>query len=148
MATKSNKTRSKKRPAPSRPKKSNVPIPIRAIDFVMYCAKDMSGTRSFYQDLFGLKPGGEWNEFWSEFDTQPVTFCLNGPSEKPEWNWQGPASIALAVHDIHAAIDQCRRRGVKILAEPIESRVCWMALIADPAGNRVCLHQRKDGTAG
>ena len=24
----------------------------------------------------------------------------------------------------------------------------WMAWIADPAGNRLCLHSRKDGTAG
>jgi predicted enzyme related to lactoylglutathione lyase len=37
---------------------------------------------------------------------------------------------------------------VKILIEPVETRVCWMAWIADPAGNRLCLHSRKDGTAG
>jgi predicted enzyme related to lactoylglutathione lyase len=124
------------------------PIPIRAVDFVMYCTKDMRRTRAFYQKLFGLKRGGEWNDFWSEFDTLPVTLCLNGPSTKPKWNWQGPAAVALAVEDIHTAIAQSRRRRVKILIEPVETSVCWMAFIADPDGNRICLHQRKDGTAG
>jgi predicted enzyme related to lactoylglutathione lyase len=123
-------------------------IPVRAVDFVMYCARDMKSTRAFYQDLFGLKRGEEWNDFWSEFTTFPVTLCLNGPSDKPNRNWQGPAAVALAVDDIHAAVEECRRRKVKILIEPIETSVCWMAFIADPEGDRICLHQRKDGTAG
>jgi predicted enzyme related to lactoylglutathione lyase len=35
-----------------------------------------------------------------------------------------------------------------VLMDPVETRVCWMSFIADPDGNRICLHQRKDGTAG
>ena len=115
----------------------------------MYCTKHLRRTRAFYQKLFGFKRGGEWNDFWSEFRTSPVTLCLNGPSTKgPKWNWQGPACVALAVHDIHAAIAECRRHKVKVLIPPIETSVCWMAFIRDPDGNRICLHQRKDGTAG
>jgi len=114
----------------------------------MYCTKDIRRTRAFYLELFGFKPGEEWNDFWSEFKTSPITLCLNGPSDKPAWNWQGPAAVALAVDDIHAAVAACRRRHVKVLIEPTETKVCWMAFIADPDGNRICLHQRKDGTAG
>lgn len=121
---------------------------MRAIDFVMYCARNMETTRAFYRDLFGLKRGGEWNESWSEFNTRPVALCLDAPTEKPGWNWQGPPAVAFAVEDVHAAIEECRWRRVKILNEPVETRVCWMAFIADPEGNRICLHQRKDGTAG
>jgi predicted enzyme related to lactoylglutathione lyase len=121
---------------------------VRAVDFVMYCAPHMKRTRAFYQKLFGFKRGVEWNSFWSEFDTGPITLCLNGPSRKPRWNWQGPAAVALAVEDIHAALAVCRRQKVKVLIEPVETSVCWMAFIADPEGNRICLHQRKDGTAG
>ena len=125
-------------------------IPVRAIDFVMYNTKNMRRTRAFYQKLFGFKRGHEWSEFWSEFATEPLTFCLNGTSKtiRPEWNWLGTPCVALAVDDVPAAIAKCRKRGVKILIEPIETRVCWMAWIADPAGNRICLHSRKDGTAG
>ena len=125
-------------------------IPVRALDFVMYNTPDIRTTRTFYQQLFGLKPGEEWNDWWSEFHTEPLTFCLNGTKHerRPEWDWSGAACLALAVDDVPAAIAKCRKRGVKILIEPVETNVCWMAWIADPAGNRICLHSRKDGTAG
>ena len=139
-----------------RPKKKSLSskhalIHVRALDFVMYNTKDMHGTRAFYQNLFGFKPGEEWEDFWSEFDTAPITLCLNdGTSRKdnPKWNWDGAACIALAVDDVPGAVAKCRAEGVKILIEPVETSVCWMAWIADPAGNRLCLHSRKDGSAG
>ena len=126
------------------------PVPVRAVDFVMYCTKNIRRTRAFYRQLFGLKKGGEWNDFWSEFRTTPVTLCLNGPAPKRRsaWNWLGAACVGLAVEDVRQAVAACRRRRVKILIEPVETRVCWMAWIADPDGNRICLHSRKDGTAG
>jgi predicted enzyme related to lactoylglutathione lyase len=126
-------------------------IPVRALDFVMYDAKDVRTTRTFYQKLFGFKRGHEWNEYWSEFATEPLTLCLNGPptpGSDPKWDWHGPPCVALAVDDVPAAIAKCRKRRVKILIPPVETHVCWMAWIADPAGNRICLHSRKDGTAG
>src|SRR4051812_45503334 len=92
-------------PTKKRAKKSGPPIPIRAVDFIMYCASNMRRSRSFYQNMFGLKRGDEWGDFWSEFKTSPVTLCLNGPRHrKKNWNWQGPAAVALAVADIHAAM--------------------------------------------
>jgi len=123
---------------------------VRALDFVMYNAKDVRKTRAFYQKIFGFKRGHEWNEFWSEFATAPLTFCLNGPSKSndPSWDWIGTPCVALAVDDVPAAVAKCRKLGVKIVIPPVETRVCWMAWIADPAGNRICLHSRKDGTAG
>jgi predicted enzyme related to lactoylglutathione lyase len=124
------------------------PVHVRAVDFVMYCTRDIRKTRAFYQKLFGLKSGEEWNDFWSEFATEPLALCLNGPSKKTDRDWQGPPAIALAVDDIHAAIAACRRQKVKVLKAPVETSVCWMSFIADPDGNRICLHQRKDGTAG
>ena len=116
----------------------------------MYNTKDIRKTRAFYQKLFGFKRGEEWNDWWSEFHTAPLTFCLNGTlhEREPKWDWSGAACMALAVDDVPAAIAKCRKRGVKILIEPVETRVCWMAWIADPAGNRICLHSRKDGSAG
>ena len=143
-----NLTSRRRQTRPKAQQRKRSPIAIRAVDFVMYCTRDMRKTRKFYQELFGLKRGSEWNDFWSEFRTAPVTLCLNGPSKKPNWNWQGTPALAFAVQDIHSAIAACRARKVRILQEPVETRVCWMALVADPEGNRICLHQRKDGTAG
>ena len=139
--------------ARSKPKSisgKNAVIPVRALDFVMYNAKDVRKTRAFYQKLFGFKRGHEWTEFWSEFDTEPLTLAINGTSKtiRPEWNWMGAPCVALAVDDVPSAIAKCRKRGVKVLIPPVETRVCWMSWIADPAGNRICLHSRKNGTAG
>lgn len=125
-------------------------IPVRALDFVMYNTKNIRRTRAFYQKLFGFKRGEEWNDWWSEFHTAPLTFCLNGTKHerRPEWDWSGPACVAVAVDDVPKAVAVCRRRGVKVLIDATETRVCWMAWIADPDGNRICLHARKNGSAG
>lgn len=116
----------------------------------MYNTQAMSPTRDFYQRLFGFGPGEEWNEGWSEFATEPLTFCLNGPAEPGQegQTWSGAPCVAFAVDDVRTSTDVCRREGVRVLVEPIETRVCWMAWIADPDGNPVCLHSRKNGTAG
>ncbi len=119
---------------------------VRAVDFVLYSVSDMNRSQKFYRDLFGLKRGEEWNRFWSEFATKPVALALCDP--KRGWKWSGPGCVALAVHDVYAAVERLRAKGVKILNEPVETSVCHMAFIADPDGNRICLHQRKDGTAG
>jgi predicted enzyme related to lactoylglutathione lyase len=125
-------------------------IPVQSLDFVMYDTRNLTKTRAFYQKIFGFKRGEEWNESWSEFATEPITLCLNGRSraERRKGDWQGTPCVALAVNDVPKAIAQCRKHGVKILIPAVETRVCWMAWIADPAGNRICLHSRKDGTAG
>jgi len=145
-----NKTSPTPRPNPKSISSKKALIPVRALDFVMYNAKDVRKTRAFYQKLFGFKRGTEWTEFWSEFATEPLTLCLNGLSKtiRPEWNWMGTPCVALAVDDVRAAVATCRQQHVKILIPPVETTMCWMAWIADPAGNRICLHERKDGTAG
>ena len=99
--------------------------------------------------MFGFKRGEEWNEFWSEFATEPVTLCINGPSrsKNTKWEWSGSAAIALAVNDIHRAATACRRRKIRILKGPVETSVCWMLFIEDPEANRIVLHQRKSSTA-
>lgn len=119
---------------------------VRAVDFVMYHSRNMKRTQKFYREMLGLKRGAEFNSFWTEFATEPVALAFCGCNRRHRW--QGAPCIALAVDDIHAAVNALRERGVRILVEPDETNVCWMAWIADPDGNRVCLHQRKDGTAG
>lgn len=136
--------------APKPSHASKAAIPIRAVDFMMYHASKPAKTRAWYQKLFGLGRGEEWHAFWSEFATQPVTFCLNGPdpSRDPQWEWSRSPAIAFAVEDIRAAVRQSRRHRVKVLKGPVETSVCWMLFIQDPEGNRLILHQRKDGSCG
>jgi predicted enzyme related to lactoylglutathione lyase len=130
--------------------KLKVPIPVRAVDFVMFCARDSLKLRSWYRKVFGFNQGEEWNEFWSELATEPVTLCINGPNrlKKEKWAWAGSPAIALAVADIHRAAAVCRRRKIRILKGPVETSVCWMLFIEDPEANRIVLHQRKNGASG
>ena len=118
---------------------------VRAIDFMMYGVSDMKQAKAFYRRVLGLARGEEYGSFWAEFDTQPVTLALCDADPGP---WQGGPAVALAVDDVKAAVEEVRAKGVPVLMEPVETSVCYMAFIADPDGNRICLHQRKDGTAG
>jgi predicted enzyme related to lactoylglutathione lyase len=121
----------------------------QAIDFVVYTVPDMEQAVAFYRDTMGIEPDFvEEGSFWTEFDTQPVAFALCAPQPGGEWSWHGTPAAALAVDDVCAAVEALRSRGVTILNEPVETSVCHMAFVEDPFGNRVCLHQRKDGTAG
>jgi predicted enzyme related to lactoylglutathione lyase len=60
----------------------------------------------------------------------------------------GVGAVALAVDDVRAAVAELRGKGVRIVVEPVETADCWLAIVADPDGNLVYVHQRKDGTAG
>ena len=70
------------------------------------------------------------------------------PFEPPRGDQRGGATVMLAVDDLAAAVAELRGKGVPVLLEPAESPVCYLAMATDPDGNRVGLHQRKDGTAG
>ena len=127
------------------PKKKAV-IKVRAVDFIVCTTDNMTRAKKFYSQLFGLKRGHEYASFWAEFATKPVTLALCAPDKRSKW--RGKTAIAFAVDDVYKAVEQLRRRGVKILLPATTTSVCHMAFIADPDGNRICLHQRKDGTAG
>ena len=121
-----------------------------AVDFVMYNTQDTVRLRAWYVTTFGLKRGGEWHEGWSEFATEPILLCLNGPNpgETKAAIWGANGVVALVVADIHAAAKVCQRRKIPLILGPVETAVCWMLLIRDPEGNQLVLHQRKDGTSG
>lgn len=119
---------------------------VRAIDFIVTVVSDADRAKAFYEGVLGLKSTGFGDENWIEFDTHPVSFGLDAApliTESPS-----KTAVALAVDDVAAAVEELRQKGVTILAEPFESPVCFVAVIADPDGNPIYLHKRKDGTVG
>jgi predicted enzyme related to lactoylglutathione lyase len=122
---------------------------VRAVDFVLLSVSDTEKSVAFYRDTLGLTPASQWPPFWYEFDAGGVTIAIGKPPpEAPQPPYNGGVSVALAVPDAAAAVAELRAKGVPILQDAGESSVCYMALIADPDGNLIWLHQRKDGTAG
>jgi predicted enzyme related to lactoylglutathione lyase len=124
------------------------------VDFVVYGVRDLPRAVAFYHETLGLPVEGEFPEYrWVEFAAGNVTLAV--PEEPaavaPRPGYAGGATVALAVPDVPdvpAAGAALRGYGGRVLAEPEESSVCHLATISDPDGNRVFLHQRKDGTAG
>jgi predicted enzyme related to lactoylglutathione lyase len=118
---------------------------VRAIDFVAVNVSDVERAKQFYRDTLGMDfPLVEFGPHWQEIDAPPVALALRRDPQTPGVN----AAIALAVEDIHAAVEELRAKGVDVISEPRESDVCYAALIHDPDGNLLIIHQRKDGTAG
>lgn len=122
---------------------------VRAIDFIVVQVKDMGQAVAFYRDTLGLTPLDDPGKTWAEFEAGNATIALSAFGESaPGAAEAGTISFALAVPDVTAAVEELKGKQVPILMETFETGVCWDAAIADPGGNRIWLHQRKDGTAG
>ena len=120
---------------------------IRGTDFVMYLVSDLARAASFYREVLGLPQevySEEWK--WAEFDCGNITLALKAGEKLPEVITGG--RVALAVDDIHAAHEEMKKRGVRIVSEPHDYQVCWAMEVLDPDGNLVILHKRADGTFG
>jgi len=122
---------------------------VRAVDFISYTVSDMDRSEAFYRDVLGLgievprgAPGTRGNGYM-EFDAGGTAIGLVAlPDRHPN------AVPAFAVEDVASAVKELRGKGVAIVMEGIESPVCHMAVIEDPDGNKILLHQRKNGTFG
>lgn len=118
---------------------------ITAIAFVGYPVTDMARARAFYETVLGLTPGEVWEhegKAWIEYNLGPATLAISNMSSdmwKPSND--GP-SVALEVDDLGAAVAELKAAGVTFYLEPMSSPVCQMAVVADPDGNSVLLHQK------
>jgi predicted enzyme related to lactoylglutathione lyase len=120
----------------------------KGVDFVAYTVNDMDRAEAFYRDTLGLnvltprgEPGTRGNGFM-EFEAGGTAIGLTEMAPLPN------AAVALAVDDVHAAIEELRGKGVEIGLEPVETGDCFIATISDLDGNQIIIHQRKDGTFG
>lgn len=122
----------------------------RAADFVHYTVSDFERSVSFYRDTIGLTLESEDEEMgWAEFALPPTTLTLVRASPQiPVTPGGGGVSIALAVDDVEAAVNELREMGMTVLMDAIETGACDMAMVGDPDDNPILLHRRHDGTAG
>ena len=118
---------------------------IRGVDYVMYYVSDLKKGVDFYKNVLGLKPVGEPGESWAEFQAGNVTFDIGTYDKEMVGKCSG---VGFAVEDVAKALTELKKKGVKIIDEVWESPVCHGASIADPDGNKIGLHNRKDGTFG
>ncbi len=121
-------------------------IRIKEIAFTGYPITDVERARRFYEGLLGLKSTTEFEHegrHWIEYDIGPATLAISNMSaDKWKPSPDGPA-VGLEVEDFDAAIAALRAATVTFFLEPMDSGVCRMAVVADPDGNSLVIHQRR-----
>ena len=121
----------------------------KAIDVVIYPAKDLEQTVAFYRDILGfpIDEDIQVTGNWVEIEITPVTLALTSAKT---FGIPGPigGTIAIAVDDVYETTEELRQKGVTIIKNPFDAGSCYMARIEDINGNYLWLHQRKDGTWG
>jgi len=120
-------------------------LQIRGVDFIWTVAADIERTACLYRDVIGLPETGIQADDWREFQAGSTTLAVT-----PAHVGIRPPNVllALAVDDVDAALAEARARGIDILHEVRDTPACRNAMIADPEGNPIWLHQRHDGTFG
>lgn len=120
-------------------------IRITDIAFTGYPSTDIARSRDFYEKLLGLKPGqtfGHGDKQCVEYDVGRGTLAVSnmaGDMWKPSSDGPG---IAFEVENFDAAIATLKTAGVRFVLEVNKSPTCSMAIISDPDGNSLVIHQR------
>ncbi len=120
---------------------------IKGVDYILYYVSDYKRAVAFYRDILGLKLTEEYKGYGGEFDAGTTTLAILAINAGKNVS-KGGAIVALAVDDVTKSIKYLKTKKVKIIEEPRETEVCFTATIADPDGNKIKLHRRKNGTVG
>lgn len=110
---------------------------IKKIAFVAHPSRDLAAAKKFWCDQLGLSLTGEYGDKWAEVDTpEGKTIALDNAS--PDG---GGPYLALETDGIEDEVARLREAGVTIVKDVWDNKVCKMALIQDPQGSVLMLHQ-------
>jgi predicted enzyme related to lactoylglutathione lyase len=118
---------------------------IAEVAFIGYPVTDADRAREFYEGVLGLSPSrtfGGGDRVWIEYDLGSTSFAISNMAKE---NWKPSADgpiVAFEVVDFDAAIAELKAKKIPFEHEPMETPVCWMAIIADPDGNKLTVHKR------
>lgn len=116
---------------------------VTGVDFATVFVDDYPAAVEFYGEVLGLEQSAKYGKTpGGEFETGTLTLQVMdaeaiGQEFRPSGN-----PIALHVDDVEAARAELEGKGVRFLADTIDSGVCHMAIFSDPAGNVLMLHKR------
>jgi predicted enzyme related to lactoylglutathione lyase len=114
---------------------------ITDIAFAFYPVTDIARSRAFYEQTLGLKVGDTFGDSWIEYEAGSATFAITS-----NFGFTNPVSaVAFEVDDLDGQLASLKAAGVPIQGEIGDFPSCRMALINDPDGNTLCIHQRKKG---
>jgi predicted enzyme related to lactoylglutathione lyase len=113
---------------------------IKKFAFVGHPSKDMEKAKQFYGELLGLKLDAEYTDKWTEFSAPDgKVIALDGYS--PELSPEAGPFLALETDDIEQEVARMKTAGTPILKDIFDNGTCKMAIIQDPNGNNLMLHE-------
>lgn len=124
---------------------------ITKIAFVAHPTKDMESMKQFYGEYLGLPQSADFANAWCEFATPDGktvaldTFSAQTPEAAPY--------MALESDDIEADVQRLKNFGVNVVRDVWANNngegreICRMAVVTDPDGNQLMLHQMADWRA-
>jgi predicted enzyme related to lactoylglutathione lyase len=118
---------------------------VKEASFFAYPVTDMARARAFYEGVLGLKVSQEPGVVpWMEFDLGNTTLGLGayGDGWKPS---PDGAMLALEVDDFDQSVAELKAQNIPFSLDGMETPVCHFAIVRDPDGNGVMIHQRKPG---
>ena len=126
---------------------------IKKIAFIGHPTTDLAVSRRFYGEVLGLAHAVDYEEHWAEYHTpEGATIALDTISPKQVPN--PTPYIALETDDIEAEVARLREQGVTVTVDtwtnqfPDGRPICKMAMIVDPGGNPIMLHEIAAWRAG
>ncbi len=125
---------------------------ITKVAFVAHPTSNMNDMKQFYGEQLGLELTQDMGDMWCEFVTpEGKTLALDPHSAKMP---DAKPYVALESDDIEADVERLKDAGVIVakdvwLNEHEGREICKMAIVVDPDGNPLMLHQmaewRKEG---
>jgi catechol 2,3-dioxygenase-like lactoylglutathione lyase family enzyme len=115
---------------------------IQELAFVVYPVSDMDRARRFYERTLGLLVETNFQNEWVEYDLKGVTFAIT-KADAEHQPGAGGALVAFEVDDLEFVLERLRFLGVKLVKGSQTTPVCRFAVIHDPDGNELVIHQRK-----
>jgi predicted enzyme related to lactoylglutathione lyase len=114
---------------------------ITSIAFTVYPVADMARSRNFYEKVLGLIPGESFQGTWQEYSLGDGTFAITTFDMGHPPGAKG-AVVAFETSDLDTFVATLKEKGVTFVLEVMTTPVCRMAVIEDPDGNHLTIHQR------
>jgi len=114
------------------------------IAFFAYPVTDIIRSREFYENVLQLPPAANYNDEWVEYEVAGGTIAITPMIKELQPGAKG-GFFALEVEDLDSAVAEMKAKNVPFIMDTFESPVCRMAVVADPDGNWITLHQCKKG---
>ena len=114
---------------------------ITKMAFVSHPTRDMASSKKFFGDILGLRQTASHEDKWCEFDTpdgKTIALDTFSPIDK------GPY-LALETDNIEKEMSRLRKRGVTTVMDIMDNKVCKMAMVQDPNGHSIMIHQMEPG---